>query len=66
MRRAMTHPMATEAEADAALKWRLDTMASVPPMWPITDIRVERRLAGSAIGPDRYKWVVAGDYSAWP
>jgi hypothetical protein len=63
-RREMTHLMATEAEAQTAMQGRLEAMRTYPPMWPITDIRVERRQIGR--GPDGIRWVVVGNYSAWP
>ena len=65
-RREMTHLMKTEAEANEALRKTREAQTFYPPMWPVTDIRVERRLVGRADDPDRYRWVVAGDYSAWP
>jgi hypothetical protein len=65
-RHEMTALLGTEAEAEAALRQIRSSRSSLPPMWPITDIRVERRLVGKADDPDRYRWVVAGDYSAWP
>lgn len=61
MRCEMTHLMATEAEAREALRVRTNAL---PPMYPIADIRVERRQI--AHGEDGIRWVVAGDYSAWP
>lgn len=63
MRREMTHLLATEDEAKDALDRAMHAMLLFPPMWPVTDIRVERRLSGKG---GEYKWVVAGDYSGWP
>lgn len=65
-RREMTSLMKTENEAIGALRGVLEANVLYPPMWPVQDIRLERRLSGVADDPARYRWVVTGDYSAWP
>jgi hypothetical protein len=65
-RKEMSILYATEQEACASLRDTLSAQVSLPPMWPITDIRVERRLSSKATDTDKYRWVVAGDYSQWP
>lgn len=55
-----------EREAEESMADLRSAMAVHPPMWPVTDIRVERRLVGKADDLGGYRWVVAGDFSAWP